>query len=209
MKKFLVLVIALATVFSASASVPAFGGSGWGTCNTDGGYGAWDKISPCYTVWEPECVSEAFGTEDVECEMQCTLNTKPATFVVGEVGKTTTEITIEHLDGYAETMDGFEVRDEQGVLVCEYVDSAPAEVETWMTLVCDGLSLGGVHTLTITPKAAEPWTQYGGCPVWGQVAISSISYETENNGEIPEFTVIGALAALGIAGIYAAKKRKN
>lgn len=185
----------LSLVFVCSIFVPAIIAdvdtvSGWGQCNTGGGYGGWNKESPCYTVWDAPC----------------TENNRQATFVVGESGKLTTEITIRHLDGIAETMDGFEVRDEEGALVCKYIDAAPGP-ETWMTLVCDDLGLYGEHVLTIEATAEAPWS---GCNTYGQVAISDITYSiSDTNGQIPEFTVLGSLAVLGAAGVFIAKRKKQ
>jgi hypothetical protein len=182
MKKFLVgiiLMIAMAT--SALAATSPWGGAGWHQCNTAGNYGGFGQDQNCYIVWDG--VNQA-----------CTDATKNATFTVGQVNTETISIDIDHLNGIADTMDGFDVLDSNGNVICSFPDSVPQSTETWGILHCP-VSLNGVQTLTIAPKATAPWDNGGGlnCATYGQVAIKNITFETQ---QIPEFGTIAAMVAL-------------
>ena len=153
----------LGIIYDLGSGITTYSGtfeSGWATCNVAGGYGGWDKISHCYVAWDG--VVQA-----------CTEPTRDATFTVGADEFTTTEISIEHLDGVAETFDSFQVKDGNEVL-CEFNDLVAGPDEVWKTLVCDVADFDGEKVLTLHPTAANPWTS---CETWGQVAIKGITYE--------------------------------
>ncbi|MEM4244920.1 MAG: hypothetical protein QW404_00400 [Candidatus Nanoarchaeia archaeon] len=187
MKKVLALVLGICLLATAAlAADPSWVGTGWGNCNTAGNYGGWDKVSPCKVSWEPGLCDEA---------------SRDATFIVGEADKTTTKITIQHLDGIAD--DSFEIKDAQNNVLCSYQDVG--STETWKTLNCD-VNLQGVQTLTMHPTQG-PWY---GCGTWGQVAVSDVTYTAYSGQEIPEFSAIAAgLALAGAAtGFILLRRRK-
>jgi hypothetical protein len=88
----------------------------------------------------------------------------------------TTKIIINHLDGIAETGDSFEVMDGTTKLSCEYTDLSFPSTESWKTLTCNDVRLYGVKTLTLHPLASSAWSS---CYTYGQVAISSITFQVE------------------------------
>jgi hypothetical protein len=134
-------------------------GDGWADCAVTGSnYGGISKGTCCKVAWNG--VTQA-----------CTEPTRDAAFNVGAADMVTSQIIINHLDGIAETGDGFEVKDGDNVL-CTYAGTMSG-TETWKTLTCD-VNLIGVKTLTLHPTATGPWTQ---CNTYGQVAISSITFE--------------------------------
>lgn len=188
MKKLLVLIVALAMI----ASVSAFSGTfdaGWATCNAAGNYGAWDK--------NPDTCRVAWNGVTQACEM----GNSDATFTVGQSGMTTTEISITHLNGVS-NQDGFEIWNEDLTPLCTVAD-VPTTTETWVTDTCN-VNLGDVKTLTIHPTATAPWTD---CNTWGQVAISTITYEATTNA-IPEFGIIaGGIALVGALGIFLYRRK--
>lgn len=189
MKRLIALVLGvclLATAVIANGD-PAWVGSGWGNCNTAGNYGGWDKVSTCKVSWEPDGL--------------CAEGTRNATFIVGEADKTTTKITIQHLDGIAD--DSFEVKDSNNNVLCSYQDVG--STETWKTLDCT-VNLSGVQTLTLHPTQG-PWY---GCGTWGQVAVKDISYTAFGGSEIPEFSAVAAgLALAGAATGFVLLRRKK
>ncbi len=206
MKKLLALILGICLLATSALAADATWGTpemGWAGCNTGGGYGGWNgnPFIPCKVVWDG--VVQA-----------CTDSTRDATFTVGQDNYYTTSITIEHLDGF--TDDSFEIKDGDTV-ICSYTDSTSSE--TWMPMTCDGIDdetnvddnfvpFIGQKTLTIHPTVG-PWCcDYGGCDVWGQVAIRSITYELGD--VIPEFSAIAAgLALAGAAtGFVLLRKRK-
>ncbi len=204
MKKILIgLLLTVMMLYTVNAD-SAFGGDGWAMCNPNGNYGGWDKQSDCYVAWDPEClpVDAAVSFEKEICVLGCPESSRDATFTVGEVGKTTTQIVIDHLDGLAETDDSFQILDGDNVL-CTWVDPIAGNPEVWKTFYCV-VNFEGEKTLTFHPTAIDPWSQ---CGTYGQVAVSSIDYVTENN-DIPEFTVIGATVVLGLAGLFIYRRRK-
>jgi hypothetical protein len=197
------IALVLAMAGSASAYLPecdetfASGGGGWAHCNTAGSYGG--EAQNCCVAWDPDTI--------------CQESTRDASFVVGANGMYTTSITIEHLDGIAETYDGFEIKDGSTVL-CRFNDAASGP-ETWKTMVCDGYepggspyddyfsSFSGVKTLTIHPTAAQPWSL---CGDWGQVAVKGISFVTT---QVPEFGTVAAVVALAgaMAGFLVIRRK--
>jgi len=132
---------------------------GWANCAVSGNNYGDIGLSCCRVAWDG-------------VNKPCTELNRDATFTVGTDGLLTTKIVIDHLDGIADTGDGFEVKDGDTVL-CSYVGTLPG-TEIWKTLTCD-VNLIGVKTLTIHPTATSPWTQ---CDTYGQVAINSITFET-------------------------------
>jgi hypothetical protein len=182
MKKLLVLFVALAMIASVSATSPFT--NGWGDCNTAGNYGGWDKVSTCKVAWDGACTSE----------------TKDATFTVDTGSSWLAEITIEHLNGIAETMDGFEVKDASGAVVCTFTDAVAGPGEVWETFHCIPTvqTYSGVQVFTLHPLAVTAWSS---CGTYGQVAISSIVAVPD--GQVPEFGVIaGVVALVGALGIF-------
>jgi hypothetical protein len=179
-KSIIGILLVLAMAISVSAVDPFTGG--WGNCNVAGNYGLWDKTSTCKVAWDPS-------------DGACPEPNRDATFTVGAAGQTTTKITIEHLDGIAETLDSFQVLDGTTPL-CSYTDVTQATAENWMTLNCP-VDFVGEKTLTLHPLAETPW---GACGTWGQLAIKSITFETT---QIPEFGVIAAGVAMigALAGL--------
>jgi hypothetical protein len=159
----------------------SFGGD-WATCNAGGGYGAWDK-SPdtCRVSWDG--VVQA-----------CTPETRDATFTVGVNGLTTDMITIVHLEGVADTMDSFEIKDGDAV-ICGYNATGVQDSEIWHTLDCP-VSISGEKTLTFHPIAEGPWAL---CDTYGQVAVQSITYAA-SAPPIPEFGMVVAGLVM-VAGI--------
>jgi len=184
MKKLIVLLLALAMIVSVKAALPSGTfDAGWGSCTQGGGYGGWDQDpNTCHVAWD----------------VGCNVADRDATFSVGGAGMTTTVIHILHLDGASD--DGFQVLDGSNVL-CTYVDSTSSE--TWMTLTCD-VNLDGVKTLTLhTTGAAGPY-----CVGYGQVAVSSITYDATTTS-IPEFGLIaGVVALVGlVAGVVILRRK--
>lgn len=181
MRKLLVLLVALAVIASVSATSGSFM-SGWASCTSGGGYGGWNQDpNTCRVAWAPPCT----GTHG------------DATFTVGTTGMTTTKIIINHLDGGSD--DSFQVLDGSKVL-CSYADST--STETWMDLTCN-VNLEGVKTLTLHTTGAPG--QY--CNGYGQVAVSTITFDAEPN-TIPEFGIIaGGIALIGALGIFVFRRR--
>jgi hypothetical protein len=194
MKYPIYVLLALALIASASASVvdPVFT-SGWAGCEYNalnaGGYGG---ISPgaCWVAWDG-------------VYQPCTEGNRDATFTVGTDGMTTTEISINHLDGTAETADSFAVMDGNDEL-CRF-DDITSGTEIWRTLTCD-VEIDGVKTLTLHPLATGPWSS---CDTYGQVAIHSITFEAEEDNDVPEFGLIaGSIALIGVvAGAFFLRKK--
>ncbi|MFH0978559.1 MAG: hypothetical protein V1837_04625 [Candidatus Woesearchaeota archaeon] len=186
------LVLLAALAVSASAA-PLWAVGGFHQCNPSGNYGG-DSIN-CWVVWD--------GVNQT-----CTDANKDATITVGSVNFETTSIEIEHLNGIANTMDGFDVVDSQNNVICTFPDTVPLSTETWETLVCNGLSLNGVQTLTIHPLAASPWDNGGGldCATYGQVAIREVEFF---GNQVPEFGTIAAMVALAgaVTGFFVLKKK--
>lgn len=184
MKRILALILGVCLLATTAFAADADWGSpvqGWGQCNSNGNYGGWDKVSICKVSWEP-------GT--------CDDTTRDATFKVGKTGYVLDKIVIEHLDGIAETTDSFEVKNGNDVL-CSFADITSG-FETWKTLECDvtAKNLVGEQTLTFHPTAETAWI---GCPTWGQVAVSSITYQDHlKQNDVPEFS--GIAAGLALAG---------
>ncbi|MBD3202765.1 hypothetical protein GF327_00590 [Candidatus Woesearchaeota archaeon] len=185
----ILVIIAATTVFAGSATF----NSDWGDCNPAGNYGGWDKESACYVAWDP-------------VDGACPESTRDATFVVGDPSGDTdyVQIVIEHLDGIAGTADNFEILDENDNVVCAYTADEGSNPETWYTLFCD-VSFSGEQTWTLHPTADSPWNQ---CGTYGQVAITSIEFNDEDN-YVPEFSVLSAAAVLGVIGLFVFFKRKE
>jgi len=137
-------------------------GATWADCALSGGnYGGITGL--CKVAWD------GVGKD-------CTEPTRDATFTVGTEGMITTKIIINHLDGIAETGDSFEVMDGTTKLSCEYTDLSFPSTESWKTLTCNDVRLYGVKTLTLHPLASSAWSS---CYTYGQVAISSITFQVE------------------------------
>jgi hypothetical protein len=184
-KSIIGILLLLALAMSVSAVDPSVDGSGWAPCNPAGNYGG--SASICFVAWDP-------------VNNTCPEANRDATFTVGAAGVKTDMITIDHLDGIAETMDSFQVLDAAGALVCQYIDAAPGTEEDWMILNCPiEVPFEGVQTFTVHPLAQSPWSA---CGTYGQVAVRSINFHLEDNN-VPEFGVIAAAVAMigAIAGI--------
>ncbi|MFH0875880.1 MAG: thrombospondin type 3 repeat-containing protein [archaeon] len=167
----------------------------WGIPAVENGAYGGEPYSNFCLVWEPGCTS---GKEFAAVALH--LPAYPQT------------LSIRHLDGLS-GLDSFEVYIEtvdEDLYVGTWNDATDDHAENWVITEFDLASLNlpeGDYGLDI--KAIDsPWAE---CNSWGQVAVDWISatQKTNGGGDIPEFTVIGALAALGLAGIYAAKRRKN
>jgi len=182
MKKLLVLLVALAMIISVKAMPYTPFTSGWASCTPGGGYGGWNQDpNTCHVAWAPPCT----GTHG------------DATFTVGTTGMTTTKIIINHLDGASN--DSFQVLDGSKVL-CSYADST--STETWMDLTCN-VNFQDVKTLTLqTTGLPGPY-----CEGYGQVAVSTITFDAEPN-TIPEFGIMaGAVALVGALGIIVYRRK--
>ena len=181
----LVVLALLASVATASASaIPKADLSAWPGCTVGGGYGGWNQDpTTCYVVWSPACTG-SYGVQS---------------FTVGATGETTTMIHIVHLDGASD--DSFNVMDGSNV-VCSYADST--STETWMTLDCN-VNYEGEKTLTIqTTGLPGPY-----CVGYGQVAVSSITFDATPVVSVPEFGMVaGTIALIGVfAGAFIFRKR--
>jgi hypothetical protein len=199
MKKVLIaLVLGICLLATTALATSGTFTAGWTSCNPGypGSYGGWDQDPDhCRVSWDGVI-------------QPCIENNRDATFTVGQDGYYTTSITIKHLDGVAETSDGFKVCDgpcqlDDSNVVCSFADITLG-TETWKTLECP-VNFNGVKTLTFHPTATLPWSD---CGTWGQVAVESIDYEL--GSQIPEFSAIAAgLALAGAAtGFVLLRKRK-
>lgn len=201
MKRLIALVLGVCLLATVALAIPVPTGdftSGWGDCNALGNYGGWNKVSTCKVAWEPD----GQGT--------CPENNRDATFTVGVQDRILDKITIGNLDGIANTLDSFEIKDGDTVL-CTYIDATtPPHAETWTTFDCvvSSQNYEGPKQLTLSPLATAPWSQ---CGTYGQVAIRSITYTDHLKGSnIPEFSGIAAgLALAGAAtGFILLRKKK-
>jgi hypothetical protein len=182
---FLAVLLTASAMATAFPTQPVWGLSGWYPCNINGNYGG--SANVCYVSWDG--VFRA-----------CDETNRDAAFTAGANGVTTTDIFIDHLDGIAETLDGFEVKDGSNVL-CTHV-GVGSSVETWNEFDCK-VSFTGAKTLTFHPTAESPWSQ---CGTYGQVAVKGIR---STGYTVPEFGTVTALVALmgAIVGLVVLRKK--
>ncbi len=212
MKKLLVLLVAmvlLATMASATvmddfldignaADEAVHNAAGWGAVS-GGFYGDYDRSD--------SIDDEGAGVQKdirVVWDVGCADQTNTASFDLNAGANTAVGIVFRSLDGISGA-DSYEVY-ANGNYVGTYPEDGYVVSEIWNTV---GFQLPMPMTGIIHVEIVAIDPAWGSCSSWGQVAMSW-SYLVYKQGDIPEFTTIGAaLALLGAAGFVAIKKRKQ
>ncbi len=154
----------------------------WGVATNDGNYGGVDESEFCL-VWEVGCDDGDWADADMHF------------FGVDQV------IEIRHLDGIS-NLDSFMVYVD-GTHIDTYTDSQDSQ-ENWVTSYFSvPADFTGTHTVELKIIDQE----WGSCDTWGQLAIDYIKVYPDE-GEIPEFGIIGAATVLGLAGLFIYRRRK-